>query len=122
MQEEYKVKIPIITDEELLSINTHWQEMVDELSKVQVQQKDLLTLKLIIERQDKEIKRLQETSINGVLRNDYDLLCKDYKKQQQRIDKAIKYVEKEYNKYNKVYDSFQWWLENLLKILKGSNK
>jgi len=120
MNEEYKVKIPIITDEEILSINTHYQEMVDEILKVQVAQKDMLIAKLIIERQDQEIKKLKESSINGILMNDYNMLARDYKKAtkkleklQQRIDKATEYI-----------NSFDYYIPEdnvpeLLSILKG---
>lgn len=44
---------------------------------------------------------------------------KDYKA---RIDKAIEYVKKEYNEYNKDFDSYQWWLEDLLNILQNGSE
>lgn len=61
---------------------------------------------------------------------DNETLIKDLKEQVEyvdqwrkeylyRIDKAIEFIEKEHNEYNREFDSYQIWLEELLNILKG---
>ena len=74
-------------------------------------------------------------NINEILKSDYDLLCKDYKKAikkigdidkeknnlQERIDKAIEYIEKSDDNENSYgdYDIEYHFKKELLDILKG---
>lgn len=54
-----------------------------------------------------------------ILNKKYENAVSDYELEKYKNKKAIEYIEKEYHKYNKEFNSFQWWLEDLLNILKG---
>lgn len=53
-----KVSLPIISNEEIMSIDKNWQQIVDEVINTAIKEKDQLEWQLLIKKQKQEIERL----------------------------------------------------------------
>ena len=88
--ETIKVKMPIITEEELRYIDDNFEKIVDKAERVMVAKKEQITWQRLLSKQKKIIKDLKER--NDKLSSQYrdrDFRCIYLEK---RIDRAIEYL------------------------------
>ena len=128
--ETIKVKMPIITEEELQTIDENFDEMVNKAEEIMVTKKDQVVWQRLLSKQKKTIKDLKER--NDKLSSQYrdrDFRCiileQRNERLQARIDKAIEYIESENTeRFGNPNIEFALNLrkEKLLEILKGGEK
>lgn len=105
METEYKIKLPLITDEELLEIDKNWEYLIDKYLMMTLKEKDQLIAQYVMGKQKGKIERL-----NNI------------------IDRAIEYIDKT-DTFQIVHSIDGYWeklrnktKKDLLEILKGEDK
>ena len=88
--ETIKVKMPIITEEELRYIDNNFEEIVDKAEKVMVAKKEQITWQRLLSKQKKIIKDLKER--NDKLSSQYrdrDFRCIILEQRNERLQNTI---------------------------------
>ena len=98
--ETIKVKMPIITEEELQYIDDNFEEIVDKAERVMVAKKEQITWQRLLSKQKKIIKDLKER--NDKLESQYrnrDFRCIILEQRNERLNNIIKEIRKLADKY-----------------------
>lgn len=102
MEAEYKIKLPLITDEELLEIDRNWQYLVDEYMMMTLKEKDQLIAQYVMQKQKEEIERL-----NNII-NSFE----------EELEREINIKEEDLKIEHNTYMDIKSTLEKVLKRLK----
>ena len=115
-----KISMPLLTEREMLEIDNNFNEIVNEVHKQYIKEKDLAIAQYIIDKQQKELEQ-KESTLNKVT----DKLKEDISEAKEKI----KYWEEQYrisrakkdefykNSYKRQINRWQSRLETLREIL-----
>lgn len=118
---EFKISIPLITNQELENIDNMQSEFVEKISKAVIRDKELLIAQQIIKKQQEEIEKLKDNNkkLLRKLRNrvkevkkleKYSLYKTEFSNLNKQIEKKDKIID---NTINEIENLRQYFAEDL---------